>query len=233
MRKYRPALLMTLLGVLALGAIGSASASAAVCHESLHGETVGLCIEKAQITGEKVTFSGAKETGTTDTPFFVPEFSIEVTCGVTKDTGTFNTSGLSLTVEHLKLEYSECSTPGDETDCEVPSFTAEVNGSFTGANTGLVSLKGALTSPKGAKEIFAEITIKSKAGHTCLQSENKALIKGGLSCELPHSEELLATHKIVCPFNKSELTWAGMKDQFELTQQLKLVSGKSWGLMVT
>jgi hypothetical protein len=212
---------------LVVAVIAVASASAAVCHERGSEGFVALCIEKAKVSGVAVPFTGEKKTQYHAVPFNVAGYA-DVECGSAKTSGDFNTSGMSLTVEKLKIEFSECKVPAQEANCEARPVVAEATGAFVGAETGKIKLKGA---KKG--ETFEEVEVRSRVGRTCTLTLNKVKIIGKLTCLLPHSEEELATHEMECPQGNSELEWSGKRDAFELTELLRLESNKLWGLMVS
>lgn len=219
-------LILALLAVVAVAAVASASASAAVCHESEHGETVGLCIEKARITGQQVTVTG---TATESFNAIYRTTNAELYCLTVNSTGVFNTSGLSLVLEKLKLSYSDCKPnlgDPDDAGCEVSPFVAEATGTFTGGVTEKMTLNG---SKGGSKTLYAEVPIKIKPGGQCFIETPKLKLKGYLLCKWPHGEELLASHTLEC----GESYFNGGFAEVVLGQVLKLESGKLWGLMVT
>jgi hypothetical protein len=215
---------LVLLAVFAMSGLMSSSASAAVCHESEHGETVGLCVEGKKITGEKVNLVG--ELGGTSIEFESSTLSVLVECGAASIAGAFNTSGLSLTLERLKWSFTKCSLRG-EPGCEVTPIVAEVSGSFNKGETGQITLKGAL-SPE--TELWYELTIKTRAGFHCIFPVNKLKIKGKLQCTLPKSEELLTVHEMLC---SGWLRWQSGEARFDVDSRLKLENGKQWGFMVS
>jgi hypothetical protein len=217
---YRKALALPVV-ILAMSAIGVASASAAECPGT--GEGVALCVEgKKQTTN--APFVAEKKAGTEGHMYIEGEgWGFE--CKKAAVSGEFNATGLSLAIEKTTIAYSECkvnSSVKNEEKCQIKSFTAEISGSFIGHETGSVVFTGSKSG-----ETWAEITV---TGAGCTIVITKAPITGKQTCRLPAVGTELVTHEFQCGSEGSNLKFEGRSFGLQLTESMKLVSAKSWSL---
>jgi hypothetical protein len=220
-----------------VGAVASASASAAECPGTVEGGGIALCSGGHEQKGT-FAFTGAQKAGTFSDPFNLVGGGIPLTVscnGLVKlSKGSFVASSGKLEISGLYLNYGECTASSDEADCEVAAGAITVDGA-EGAGTG-PGLSASLASTAevtllggGASRKWTKFVVRSKPGHACTSSR-RAEIRGVATCGLPESTVEAVTHILKCEFGKSALTNSGLQAGFELTGELKLSSGKAWSL---
>jgi hypothetical protein len=237
MRSMFRSVLVALMAVFAVGAVASASASAAECPGTVEGGGIALCSGGHEQKGT-FAFTGVQKSGTFSDPFNLVGGGIPLTvsCGalVKLSKGSFIASSGKLEISGLYLNYSGCTVSSDEVDCEVAAGAITVDGaegagtgpglSASLASTAEVTLLGGGTSRKWTKFV-----VRGKPGHACTTSRTETP-RGQVTCGLPESTVEAVTHILKCEFGKSELTSSGLQVGFELTGELKLSSGKAWSL---
>jgi uncharacterized cupredoxin-like copper-binding protein len=223
MRSISRSVFAALIAVLAMGVVGSASASAAECHGATKKVTALCVTEEAQF--------GRFELKATHTPATNITLSVSggltIACSGVSSTGSFNATKEALAAEKLIAKLTGCEVPAFKASCEVD------NGQITsraiqGAFTGTTSIK--LTAEK---EILAYVTVKSTAGHTCGVAVENAPLTGTQTCELPNSTTEAVAHKMSCNVTGSNLKWLGKTATLEVSQEVKLaapLTEKAWSL---
>jgi hypothetical protein len=123
---------------------------------------------------------------------------ITIACKKTTFTGNLELEGKSnATIKYTECKLVETSTGKEVTNCTVEPITAVVVDE-------LIENAGALEDKFLQKEgkPFAEITI---TGASCGFKITKQAVTGTQTCELPHGEEFLEVHEIVCKASGSAL----------------------------
>jgi hypothetical protein len=230
-------MLVALMAMLAVGAVASASASAAECPGTVEGGGIALCSGGHEQKGT-FAFTGVQKSETFSDPFNLEGGGIPLTvsCGalVKLSKGSFVASSGKLEISGLYLNYGECTVSSDEAECEVATHAITVDGAEgvgtgSGLSASLASTAEVTLLGGGASRKWTRFVVKSKPGHTCSSSRTE-LPRGQVTCGLPESTVEAVTHVLKCQFGKSELTSSGLAVGFELTGELKLSSGKAWSL---
>jgi hypothetical protein len=236
MRSISGRVFVTLIAVLAMSVVGSASASAAGCHGATK-KVITLCVNEEAQVGE-VTF---KATKTLATSFSLGLFNgeIVVECKTENSKGVFNAAKESLTVGKLVVEFTGCTVAQASTTCEVTGGHLILDGGEgTGTGPGLQGTFAegepgqiTLTGPKG---LLGRVGIKSLPGKTCAVAHASSSITGTQKCEIPSNAVEALAHAMNCNGTGSSLEWSGYHAYFTASQELKLRGeaweGKKWSL---
>jgi hypothetical protein len=237
MRSMCRTVVVALSAVCVVGAVASASASAAECPGTVEGGGIALCSGGHEQKGT-FAFTGVQKSESYSDPFNLEGGGIPLTVscnGLVKlSKGSFVATSGKLEISGLYLSYGECGVSSDETDCEVTTHAITVDGaegagtgpglSASLASTAEVTLLGGGTSRKWTKFV-----VRGKPGHACTTSRTETP-RGQVTCGLPESTVEAVTHILKCEFGNSALTSSGLQVGFALTGELKLSSGKAWSL---
>jgi len=225
-------LLLSMFAVLAVSAIASASASAnAKCEGTT---TIVLCIELAgelqELEGEEA-FTSKLEPETES--LLETEGLAHIVCTAAADTGTFLSPAAlagTLTVDNLVITFTGCTILEPVgANCEIKEGTiktAAIKGEALEPTTGNYEFD--FQPETAGSTVFAEITIKSKAGKTCLIAKT-AKVTGTQSCKLVAPEENAVVHLIECLESGSSLLFAEKTSTFKLIEEVEL-SGANKGV---
>jgi hypothetical protein len=226
MRSMRRMVVVALAAVCVVGAVASASASAAECPGT--GEGVALCSGGHALEGS-FAFTGKMAPGA-GAWIEVTGFG-RIPCSSTS-TGTLVAGKGKLEVTGLVLHWTGCKVLTAETTCQVKQILWDgYQGLGTGpglsglvANTNEVTLSS--TSPNHQ---LTTNYIEGKAGKTCLLA-GEYVITGKQTCALPNSTVESLAHILECKTTGSKLTWAGKSMQMWTEEELQLSSGKTYSL---
>jgi hypothetical protein len=233
--------LISMLSLMAFGAVATASASAAPCKEAAGKNAI--CVE---LGAELVLTEVAPITVTQEkevTHQFVIETSIPttVTCNSATGTGSGKETTEDVIIEKVKITFTECVVSSDEVDCEVATGSI-VTGELTSpllleteeeeAGKPELELDAHLTN---AESLLATFTIKSKAGHTCLGATANGKVKGAVLCYFllvgQNIEVDELEHLLQCV--RGGLTYAGTAASLEAEFAIKLAEpnlGDKWSV---
>jgi hypothetical protein len=194
-------LLISALAVLAVGAVASASASAAFKKE--------FFVEKAAVTSPVGVVGGSSTTSKLEAKLFGVKVKIE--CASSTYTGTIAAAGASTGA----ISFSGCTgKAGSKEKCKVAEpIQSELKDQ-------LVEVKKALQdefSP-AAGEDFVTITIEAESGGPCTVAGSFE-VTGTQNCELPGSTVEALEHEIVCKPVKT-LKLGGEEAKFTSTQTI-------------
>jgi hypothetical protein len=194
-------LLISSLVALAVGAVASASASAAFKKE--------FFVEKAAVTTPVAVVGGSSAASKLEAKLFGVKVKIE--CASSTYTGTLEAAGASTGT----ISFSGCTGKAAAKDkCKVVEpIKAELDDQ-------LVEVKKALQdefSPASGG-IFVEITIEAETGGTCSVAGTFE-VTGTQTCELPGSTTEATEHEIVCKPVKT-LKLGGEEAKFTSTQTI-------------
>jgi hypothetical protein len=203
-------MLATLLAVLAVGAVASASASA---HEFI--------VEGKPITGAEPA------TGTSPTfkvAFVLLGVTLTVECKTTTFTHTFGKEGNEAPGGRAYSNSCEMKKPQG---CTVRRVAFEFYGALGGS---LSSLTDKFTGAGRGEELF-KLAIEPKESEKCSLS-GEYVIAGSQTCGVDSSkkraEEEKIEHEMVCKPTGSEIHLGSNPVTFQYTETVKLVSGKKW-----
>lgn len=208
MRSHSKFILAALMGVLVLGAIASASASAATCKAKAGSKNYQLCINGSAIEGT-TTIGLESPSGTAMT--LTPEGNPQPGSFVCQKTGLRN-AGLHVAAKasvslRANLYVSECAPTGYmAVKCQ------------TNATREFRELTGTLGSPESIVAAYSGemvgFELSSKPGDECTGIDNTRLLtfKGEYECTLHEAQIEAVTHELKCASNASHETrwnWSG------------------------
>ncbi len=234
MRHMYRTMFVALLAVLALSAVGSASASAAECKHTLKSTT--FCIENKAVTGEVPFTAGRQETATYSLIMYVE--GLRWQCTAVGGAGVLHANGTEgVPVTHDAVELSNCSIPA-ESSCKIREPV------ILGKESGALGLEGEVTLSGGEFKLttfpvtgttLGTFHVLSQEGRTCLLEGSWPIksekAKEGLTCPLADVKTEAIKHNISCT---GEL-WAGgiRTESFQLSEAASLSgtnAGKKWSL---
>ena len=233
--------LLSMLAMLALGSVASASASAhrfvnSQCvpytNALIAWETKAKCVAQNPAGGDAIKnwelegIAAAKVEGTSGESILEGEVAlVKVFIKCNKDTfsGELEATGAS----KGKVEFTECrvvNKKGNQIEnCKVKE---PIEFKFKDQ---LVSSPVEDEFKPAAGAIFVEITMEAEAGGVCAISGTYK-VEGTQTCKLPSAGTLQAEHEIVCEPSGSSLKFAGNPATFTSTEKVKLESGGKWAM---
>jgi hypothetical protein len=173
--------------------------------------------ERFEIASQKISGTGGVSTLKTT----LAGAEIIVTCKKAGLTGEIETAGTGkgdATLEECSLGNSH------ETfsSCEVPNTSFELSAQLVGSPVEL-EFKPASGST------FVEVTIKNKAGKTCVEKGTYS-IDGTQDCVFSNGETFEVKHEVDCKAAGSHLTFDGNTATFEGDKSIEMGSGDSWAV---
>jgi hypothetical protein len=237
---------LSMLAVLTVGVVASASASAHAYFVCKEGGTEKFTEHLCETKGETGKSSWAKVEG-------AEELKVEGTSGVSKLTGEI--SGVKVSIECNKdtfageiggtglekggngkgeYKFSECKlheiTKGRQNSnlpgCTVPTIALSVTDKLITGDNGVSEYVEDEFDPTGAEGLFVEFKI---TGATCaLKGIFKVAGSPGQVCALPEANIGKVEHEIVCSSSGSQLKLNGNPAGLFSTETVKVSSGASW-----
>jgi len=228
-------ILLSLLAVLAFGAVAAASASAAhefwvpECENQGPGHKYATRVkcEKGEIgtgewersgalapiaAGEEVPVEGTSGTSILE----VPELNeAKIECKEDKFSGTLKAAGQTT----AKVEFEKCTVVSPEHCTVAEPIKVNVTDQLVIFHE---TLADAFEPPSG--EPFVVIKLK---GSECL-AKGEFKVKGKQQCALPEGEIEKVEHEIDCKPIGSELTLGAKEAKFEGKEKVKLTGGGNW-----
>ncbi|HEY2141691.1 MAG TPA: hypothetical protein VGG98_06495 [Solirubrobacteraceae bacterium] len=203
-----------LLAVLAMSAIGAASASASECPGT--GEGVVLCSGGHVLEGT-FAFTGSKK-ASTGAKFNVVGI-VSLQCEGQTSKGQLVATKTHVEMTNLVIERPGCKLEGHAT-CKVKPLVFGISPGLKGvlSSTSEISL-----SPMTG-ELFSEVSI------TQCEQEYSAKVTGQQKCKLAKSTAEAVTHEEVCASSESRLKAGTRIVELEFTEEIKLSSGQSFSL---
>jgi hypothetical protein len=211
-------IMLSLLATFALGAVGSASASADPCPHAAEGD-VAVCHAGLEWEGTlKVKSPSSKLVG------FIKAKAIIIVCK--KDTGTVTIEDSGKT--KFTITFEECKGEGSIAGCTIPNIKFNGKDQLLTKTLATERLEDELAPETGTT--FVEIKVEKCA------LEGTYPVKGTQVCEVDkegkspekinaEAEKSLETHKVICPPGKSHLTFGTEKAEFEGTEELSKEAG--------
>jgi len=237
--------------VLAMSAVAATSAFA-VEEECLfeEGNLFAVCILNAEnklilqtstVLGEA---SQELEEGHKFTIKFHTPATIECSAGTAEPELEPTATAPNLLLMKTTIKFTGCKNTSDEADCEVTSTegaekitTTSLDGtpSLAEEEEGGVKVKRLdVTFEPESGTTFATFSLKSKAGHTCLNAQSEGKVKGTELCYFlgtgQNIEEDEEDHLLQC-VPAETLTFAGVNSTFEAEFLVELVSKKNWDIV--
>lgn len=221
------AIMFGLIAAVAVSVAGSASASAAVCEPKSGEKFYVLCVGPIEPT-ELVSVAAGFEMQlilTEEMPALPFALTVEggprIGCKAAPGRAEFGapTGPSGTEILTLAIELGTCKVTNSaetEGNCVVKEPIAFDAGA--GTFSGPSPLDIALAPPTSG--IFAEITIKSATGKTCLFAKEKQKVKGKQLCEGGNAEVLEPS--ITCEGSGSELTYAEKPAKLEIKEEVLL-----------
>jgi hypothetical protein len=232
MRSTCKTAVVALLAVLSVGAIASASASAAECPGTVEGGGIALCSGGHEQKGS-FAFSGQKQSGTT-MRLYISEYQSYIECEKSElSKGSFVAATGKLEISGLYVELSHCVVSGEPTLCEVsPILIDGSEGKGTGPGlAATLKSTGEVTLHPGTGTRWGVIHIKSAPGRLCTMAAiSGSSLTGEQKCALPGSTIEAVKHVLECRISGSKLKIAGHVGELELTAEIGLTSGNKWSL---
>jgi hypothetical protein len=146
---------------------------------------------------------------------------ITIVCKKTTFTGNLELEGKSnATIKYTECKLIETSTGKEITSCTVEPITAVVNDELRET---LGVLEDKFIEKEGKP--FAEITI---TGGGCALKVTKQAVTGSQTCELPHGEEFVEVHEIVCKASGSALKFGSKAASYIGTVQVWKRDRRCW-----
>jgi hypothetical protein len=233
MRAKLSVLLVSMLAVIAVGIVATASASAAPCEKKEGSFHLCLLLASGELelleTALILTTQESAVAHTLTVAFGTP---LEVSCS--EGTGDAPVKGEK--IEGAVLTFSGCtvtgSTPGLAAACEIEGgkiVTKEIKGTLELSNN-LIHM----TFTPQAGTVFAEFTVKSQAGKTCLDAQSKGKVEGTQLCFWLNEtgaliEEDAEIHLFECTPTGSTLKFAGkeakLQDEWEALMDEPVLDG--------
>jgi hypothetical protein len=205
--------MLSMLAVMAVGVVASASASAANCEKNANGK-FALCLGASP----GVLTAGGFNTDVTRDGTSIYELKdaagIPVLCSAIKNTGgkIVGTATPSVTIEGLVLEFSTC-VVDEPAKCVVtePIKTESLKGE--------ILKKEEIEFTPTTGEIFATLKFANKGTEICslkgLSLQIKTVEGKGQGCLAPSIETPAKLHLLECPTSKSHLSFGGAAATFK------------------
>ncbi len=252
MRHMYRATFLALLAVLALSAVGSASAEAKECTKTSREKWMQFCVqykggeEIREITGE-VPYATTSNTPATLKYIGGIKYErgpITVECATVKESGTFNANQtLTIPVSHRVVELSKCQLV-KEPECQVTEPIV------LGKESGASGMEGAISASGGEYKLMSSpektvpwgsLKIRTKLGeprcwseiNTTLNSETETNEKAGLPCILPELSTEVVEHQVNCSSSKLQLGLYGEPVELAIDQKIAptgTYAGLKWGI---
>jgi hypothetical protein len=249
--------LLSVVAVLAVGGVASASASAETCGVGEQGGDIALCIQTEEIGSPSehpaVSFTSKIKPAT---PANVATLTVTggpvIICKKADDKGLIDVKNGGIKnsnnpeVSDLYITFTECEVNNAPTKCEVKepivasggpngSETLDdgIDGEFLNTSDptkGMSFFPSQETEvePGVFKKLFVKITIKAKTGQSCLFAKT-AEVTGSQEVELPEVESEKIEHEVVAKATGSHLLYAGATATFSL-QEVVALAGPNLGL---
>ena len=214
--------LLAALTVLVVMGVAVSSASAAACKEEAGKGKFVLCLgEPLSLT--EGTFTIHAETDTVYRLHWANS-GLEVLCKAVSGLGALTSAAGVVSILNLVLSFTVCPLPGIETKCEVvePILTEKLKGVIE------EKVKNHILFTPEIGSVFAQFTIKAKAGQTCLEAGVVKVTllpggKGGVLCE-SELQKTLSVHLLECTAAHSDLEAFGEAATFEGNFNSRLLS---------
>jgi hypothetical protein len=195
-------LLVSMLALLTVRAVASASASAAECVE----KTGAQCSSVGKMLTAEVKGTGTKKAGTTSR--LVVAGIGTVTCSKASAAGTLDETETGVILLKLIVTFSEgCKLEGHAT-CKVaePITTNAISGTLA-----IAAGVGTQTTKPEVGEEFVKVAISG--------CEQEAIMKitGAQKCKIPNIEVEAVTHEVTCAPSESSLKDGAKVVEFEVT----------------
>jgi hypothetical protein len=228
--------MLSMLALFAVGAVASASASAAECPDTVKGKDVAICKTTGGVKKEvegTFTFTSKKKAGTTSE--LKVENGPDIVCTAAENTGKIVATNSSLKITHLVITFTICkvvNTPETEAECKVTEPIVANGGGTEGIEGNWLEEKTSpITFKPAVGTTFAEVTI---TGVGCIFKVAKAKVVGEQECNLVTPETEALNHVIECTFAGSKLKFGAAlnKAEFKLTEEAALSgteAGKEYG----
>ncbi len=218
--------LLSMLAILALGAVVSAVASAETdtCEEK--EAPTALCFEEGGklvpfASGTVVNFTSEGEKGVES----LLEVSglVHIECTTINNTGSFTQGTLlvNLLTGSVVITFENCEALEPNHACKVTVEKTEALFDFPGPDDEKVTF-----TPDKAGGVFAIVTL---SGAECLIA-GKDEVTGEVTCTLTKALEDLVTHDILCTHENKGLIFAKKAATLELEDLITLVSKVPWSV---
>jgi hypothetical protein len=223
--------LLTLVSLLALGGLSSASASAAECPDTIKGGDNALCIEGKEAAPGTYPFTDKL---TSATAVLAMAGGPTFTCKKETSTGEFEVPGDGEpsgepSASDIRLEFTECKVTNSEANCELSEPIVVEGGTGDNLDAELNKARTELTYTPSEGTTFTTFKVKSKLGKTCAFA-GSYVVKGSQACKLPGDETEATTHTVECLASGSKLTAAEKQVTFTATESVQLTSGKKYSV---
>jgi hypothetical protein len=214
--------MLSMLAVMAVGVVASASASAANCEKKANGK-FALCLGASPGVLTAGSFNTDVTRDGTSVYELKSEAGVTVVCSAIKNTGgkIVATATPSVTIEGIVLEFSTCvvNSPAKCTVTE-PIKTESLKG--------VILKKEEIEFTPTTGEIFATLKFANKGTEICSlkgQSLQVKTVEGkGQGCLAPGIETPEKLHLLECPSSKSHLSLGGSPATFKGNFNANLLS---------